>query len=961
MEINKIYNGFKLERIKEIKDIGATMYEFKHIKSNGNLVYLENDDTNKCFAAGFRTLPEDSTGVCHIIEHSVLSGSKKYPLKETFANLIKGSMATFLNAMTAYDWTCYPVASQNDIDFKNLMSVYLDSVFAPLSVTDPKAFLQEGWHLEMFNKDEMPRYQGVVYNEMKGAMSSVDSQLEEAILAGIYNGTGYGVNSGGDPKVIPSLTYEYYQNYYKNHYHPANGILYLYGKMDILEKLQLIDEQYLSKFDYQEGTVIDVPKKLVNKNIEEDYAIGDEEELEDNTYYGMGFALDTYDNARDLNGLNILNEALMSNNSSPLKKMLLDSKIFQDVNSWIDDDCILPSLFVSFQKSNQGLKNDIYDLFINSCKKIVKEGIDKGLLTSIINNAEFRNKEMDMGRMPKGLFFLFNILQCFNYHIPYETYLEYSNYFDYFRKELNNGYFEGLIEKYILNSDHNVLVAMNPSKTLAKELEDAMNKKMADLKMAMTDDDINEVIKQNEMLRAYQSHQDTKEELDMLPKIRISDVDSSINTIDSNEVVGNNIKYFEHNVNTNKIGYLKMYFDCRSLNIEDVQYAKLLSSFLGNFDTNEFNDFSLRNYIKTYLGEFTTGFAFINNKDIKPVPVFSVKTSALDLNINYMTKAINEILFHTKFDDEKVKTMLLQQKNGLRSEIIESGNSVAMDEAASVTSESGYCFSLIHGIKLYRFVSNLIDNFDGEKLYAKFNEIINKVFNKGNVLVSVSGDSETITKLKSVINETELKENKFDNVFKVTKAQNIDKALVIPSQVNYDAMSAKVIDNAKEISGIIKVAEHIISTDFLWNEVRVKGGAYGVRMSSTRNGEIITTSYRDPNVENTYNVYDRIHSYLENLDMDEEAFESYVIGALGSFDQPASINSMVNDADIKYMAGITDNDRRSTKEQMINCKLNDVKSLAKVYERFAKEGTKFAVGNETKINEFNKFNEVNKL
>mgnify|MGYP003213737802 FL=1 len=354
MEINEIYSGFRLVKKTKISELDANLLEFKHEKSGGTLAYIECNDTNKSFMAGFKTLPNDSTGVCHIIEHTVLCGSKKFPLKEPFVNLLKGSMSTFLNAMTAYDWTAYPVASQNDKDFHNLMETYLDAVFAPISVLDPKPFLQEGWHYELLNQDDDLTIKGVVYNEMKGAMSSVDSQLCELILKRMYKDSGYGVNSGGNPKDIPNLTYEAYKEFYHKHYHPENALLVLYGKMDILSQLEFIDKEYLSYYKANgQRLKIEEPKPLIDLDYEEDYAISNSEKVENNSYIGMSFALPKSSDVEGNLAFSILRDVLFATNDSPLKKALLALNLCDDIEAAIDDDCIIPSFQISIKKTDK--------------------------------------------------------------------------------------------------------------------------------------------------------------------------------------------------------------------------------------------------------------------------------------------------------------------------------------------------------------------------------------------------------------------------------------------------------------------------------------------------------------------------------------------------------------------------------------------------------------------------------
>src|SRR5574344_518200 len=566
MKINEIKNGFKLLSTTEVKDVGSILHEYVHVGSGAKLVYLENDDTNCVFGIGFRTIPEDSTGVCHIIEHSLLCGSDKYPLKEPFINLVKGSLNTFLNAMTAADWTVYPVASQNQKDFSNLMAVYCDAVFAPVSMKDNKPFLQEGWHLELKSKEDIHSYKGVVYNEMKGAMSGVNRILNQATNEAMYPDTCYHYNSGGEPSVIPELTYEAYKDFYKRHYAPQNSLTFLYGKLDIDEKLKFLNEQYLSKYKKNDKEIeISLQKPLINKDYVVEYPLGKQEKIKDNTYFSLCYSLGVYGDRKEFIALQVLQDALLSTNISPLKKALLDAKLGQNVEAFIDDDCIQPSLHINLQKSNLNHKDDFEKEVIKAVKELAKNGIDKNTLLASINSLEFSMKEMEMGEAPKGLGVLFGMLSDFVYRKPFVTSLTFTSYFAELRKDINNGYFEKLLEKYILNSDHYVLTTAIPSKTIEDKVAKEMDKKMKEIKAKMSEEEIDELVKQTESLYAYQNREDSKEELATLPTLSMEDIPLTINYLDSKKTKIKGMKAITHSLTTNKIGYVNLYFNKKVL------------------------------------------------------------------------------------------------------------------------------------------------------------------------------------------------------------------------------------------------------------------------------------------------------------------------------------------------------------------------------------------------------------
>lgn len=961
MEINGIYSGFKLVKKTKISELDANLLEFKHEKSGGTLAYIECDDTNKSFMAGFKTLPNDSTGVCHIIEHTVLCGSKKFPLKEPFVNLLKGSMSTFLNAMTAYDWTAYPVASQNDKDFHNLMETYLDAVFAPISVLDPKPFLQEGWHYELLNEDDDLTIKGVVYNEMKGAMSSVDSQLGELILKRMYKDSGYGVNSGGDPKDIPNLTYEAYKEFYHKHYHPKNALLVLYGKMDILSQLEFIDKEYLSHYKASgQRLKIEEPKPLIDLDYEEDYAISNNETVENNAYIGMSFALPKASDVEGNLAFSILRDVLFATNDSPLKKTLLALNLCDDIEASIDDDCIIPSFQISIKKTDKKNKQLFYDTFISECKKYVENGLDKNALLATINFAEFKHKELDMGTMPKGVIFALNLMQAFNYDVSLDSALVADKYFKEFKKHLNDNYFEKLIEKYFINSKHYVIVTLNPSSTLEAENEKHFKEKMANIKASMTNEEIKNLVKQTNDLIEYQSSVDSIDNLRKLPTLEVSDIDLDVNKLNTKVLKEGNVTNILHEFNTNGIGYLNVYFDLKSLTEDEFNYAAILPSLLIALDTKNYKASELQNYIKTYLGGINFSISISSNKDGNYNAYLKLQASALDENINYISKAINEIILNTIYDEKKVSVILNQVKNNVKENIIQNGMYIAMIEAQAVDVKSAKLRSNLIGKNRYEFLNKAIANVGD--FISDLEKVIKRVFNRNNMVVSMSGSKETIDALKKEVSLFELESKENIQSLDVSLNSKIKRALVIPSEVSYNAKTFNLAESEFEYDGALQILAHIVRYDYLWNKVRVLGGAYGCTMQVSKvTKEITLGSFRDPNCKNTYDVYDNLAKYLAQFNPSKEEFNSYLIGAIGAYDQPASNSVLINNADSNFICGITDEDRVKTKKEMVNTTVNKIKSYAKLFESFAINGTCYTIGNKNAIEAAHIFDEIKEL
>ena len=961
MEINKNYYGFKLIDKKEVKELDSTLYEFLHEVSGARLVYLENDDTNKCFSIGFRTLPEDSTGICHIIEHSVLCGSKKYPVKEPFVNLLKGSMASFLNAMTASDCTIYPVASPNEKDFNNLMSVYLDAVFAPLSVIDPKPFLQEGWHYEMMDEDDIPSYKGIVYNEMQGAMSDPVSQLLEYTNQVLYKGTCYEYNSGGEPDDIPNLTFDYYKEFYHKHYHPSNGVIYFYGKMNILEKLEYIDKEYLSKFSKLDEVIkFDSLTKTVDTNVVKEYAIGDEESLENNSYISLSFMLDSAKDVREVVAFSLLNEALMGTNASPLKKALIENDLAEDIETYFNDGAIYPSYNIFLSKTSPEKKELFYSVVMNELQRLVDEGIDKELLLSTININEFKNKELDTGRTPKGLAFAFSIMQGFNYDIPYLDLLETSEYYKFFKENLNTGYFEGLIKKYLLNSDHYAMVTMNPSKELRGRKLEEMKEKMLQVKNNMTPEEVKECVRVTKELIAYQEKKDDIEEVKKLPELKLEDIPTTITKTPTLEENINGYNFIKHNVSTNKIAYMRLYFDLNGLDVDDLPYARILSRLFVKLDTKNYSVDKLQSHIKTYLGDITFSplINAINKEDY--IAKMLVSVSSLEENISYIPEIFDEVVNNSVFDLEKIKTILIQMKNRERSSIIENGTGAATTIVRAKLSKEGALTAKMSGFNMYNFLTKLVDNLD-ESFIDKLQEISKKIFNKNNLIVSISGDNETLKLLEEATFNLQLEEASINNALKVSYEPESIDGIIIPSGVNYNVKGVNLNNLGYKLNGSLYVVQHIINYDYLWPEVRVKGGAYGCSLSLSISDDIILGSYRDPNCINTYNVYDNIANYLENFDCTEEEFTSYLIGTIAKIDPPASVYNKICAADKNFMCNISIERLEKLKKEILETTIDNVKSYAPLFKKIAQLSILCTIGNEEKISEYDRLENVKKL
>jgi presequence protease len=957
MNINDVIHGFKLISIRDCNDVKVTMYEFEHIKSKGKLVYLSNDDTNASFAIGFKTLPFDHTGVCHIIEHSVLCGSKKYPLKEPFVNLLKTSLSTFLNAFTASDWTMYPFASQTPKDYDNILSIYLDAVFNPISMVNNKPFLQEGWHLELMDEDSLPCYKGVVYNEMKGATSGVDEQLAYAMKDIMFKDTPYHWNSGGDPEYIPTLTYKQYCDFYKSHYVPSNALCVLYGQMDIEKRLKFIDKYY-SKYDYVESLKIVPQKPHINLDYQKEYALGQGEELNDNTYFSLCYRLADFNNQRENIACSILFETLLSDNDSPLKKALLDANMGQDISYSLDDNNITTSLTLTLEKSNPEMKEKFKKVFESEVKKFVDNGIDKNLLLASINYREFKSKELDMGGISKGILLAMNMMGSFNYDGDLIDTLEFQKHYDFLKEALKGDYFEKLLEKYILNSNHVCQVTLVPSLTLEQEKAEKMNKLMKDTKDHMSKDEIKALVQQTKDLIAYQEHVDTKEEIALLPSLKLKDIPSKVNYISTKKTKIGKYKGIYHDISSNNIAYVNLHFGLKNVPYEELKYIHLFEDLFLNCSTSKHSSLELTSLIKTYLGSFSFAVTGHETNDHEPYFYLTLSTSALNSNISYIPSIVNEVINETIFDKKNVKQVLTQIVNVSKQKLIQDGTRLATDEAKACYSYIS-CFSanIMSGVNAYHFYKDLLDNFNYAEIKKHLNALKKAIFIKQNLLISYSINKECEQQVRTELEKFDFRSARVQDKLVITLNKVNKKAIVIPSEVSYNVVANDLSKYGKDYNGYMSLISHICTYDYLWNNVRVKGGAYGTSMSVTKTNLMALTSYRDPNVEGTYKTYKELPDYLKSFKVDDNDFKNYIIGCLGGFDAPLSPSQQATFGDNLFFNHTSKKDRENTKKEIINASIEDINNFGELASILVKEGSQVTIGNKDKISLYD-FDEV---
>lgn len=957
-ELNKTYHGFKLIEERNIKEIQSFARIFLHEKSGAKLLYLENDDNNKVFSIGFRTPPSDSTGVPHIIEHCVLSGSRKYTTKEPFMDMAKGSLQTFMNAMTFSDKTLFPIASRNEKDFFNLMDVYLDAVLYPKIYEIPEIFMQEGWHHEIFDENEQIRYTGVVYNEMQGAYSSPERILGESVSKSLYPDTCYKYSSGGNPDEIPNLTYEDFLNFHRKFYHPSNSYIYLYGNGDIDKQLKHIDENYLSDFDRKEiDADINIQKPFTSrKEIVEHYHISKDEPDTNRSYLSLNFVLGNNTDTEIYLMTSILSQLLIESEAAPLKKALLSNGIGEDIFS-VAVGGIQSGFGIVAKNTSADKKEKFQQIIFNTLNKIVNEGLDKESIKAAINIIEYDLRESS-GFATKGIAYNMLSLDSWLYDGDPLTHIQYEEPINKIKSQINTDYFEKFIEEHIINNPHNSLVIVNPKKGLGEEKEKLIRQELDDYKRSLSKEQIQNLIAKNKKLREMQVSDDSPEDKATIPKLSISDVEPKAESIPQKVIKEKNFTILNHDIFTSKIAYLDFYFDTSMIDEELVPYIGLLAKILGKIDTNNKSYSELSNIIYVNTGgiNFDANVYVENGNDEIYYPKFMVKGKSVKENIDKLINLIAELITESKIEDAKrIKELLQQVKSRIEMSIYGSGHYVAMRRVGSYFSPSSKYSDLLQGLGFYWFLSDIVNNFDNnsEEILFNLKKVYNTIFNVNNLIVNFTGEKDNFNLAKDNLNIVidKLNTDKFESKNYSFNEENLNEGILSSSNVQFVSKGYNFKKLGYEYNGSLSVLTTLLSREYLHNKIRAQGGAYGAGISIDRTGQLITYSYRDPNLRDTIDAYDGMSKYIEAIKLDEEELTTFIIGTISRLDPALTPRMKGQIATNRYISNITQEDIQKNRDEILNTKIKDIKYSASILQDTMKENYLCVFGNENKINE----------
>lgn len=960
LKLGQNYSGFILKKEENIKEINSTGRLFIHEKSGARLYDIENDDDNKVFSISFRTPPKDNTGVPHIIEHSVLCGSKKFPLKEPFVELAKGSLNTFLNALTFADKTMYPIASTNEKDFLNLMDVYLDAVFNPNIYKYPEIFMQEGWHYELETPEDKLKYKGVVYNEMKGAYSSPETILLHRIQQSLFPDTIYKNESGGAPEDITKLSYEEFLEFHKKYYHPSNSYIYIYGNGDILKQLEFLNDNYLKDYDSIEVNS-DIPNQKPTGNLNEikdNYSISLNESDAEKTYMSLNFVCGESLSTEQYYAFDILEYLLMETPAAPLKQALLKHNIGKDIFGNYDGGVKQPVLSIIAKNSDEKKKEEFINVVMDTLKSLVKNGIDKKLIEGAINYKEFRLREADYNGMPKGLIYNLKVMDSWLYNGEPVKYIEYDNAFSKMKSALTSDYFESLIEKYILNSEHSSIVILNPQKGLSSEKDELIEKELADKKSSLSKEEILKFVDNTKKLKERQSTRDSKEDLESIPLLSLEDIEKKSESLPIIEKAHNDSKILFHPIFTNKIVYLNLYFDLNTVPQELVPYASLLSYVLQKVSTENYSYGDLSNEIGIHTGGIRSHVDIFNesNKFDSFSTKFTVRAKAIYDNVPKLMEIIKEIYENSKFDDMKrLKEIIDETKSRFEMVMTDSGHILAANRLVSYFSNSGKLQDIISGLSFYKFLENLDNEFDEKaaEISENLKQVLNLIFCKNNLIVSVTCEESDYAKIEEKLFGfiDKLKGNNFQRHNYVFDLKERNEGLLSPGKVQYAAKGFNIIKLGYSYNGSMSVLKTILSLDYLWNKVRVEGGAYGCFANFQLSGNTYFVSYRDPNLSETLEAYNNISKYVGNFEASEREMTKYIIGTISRIDSPLTPSMKGEQSDEDYIRKVTFDDIQMERDEILGTTAGTIRDLGKMLEDVIKKDYICVVGGETKMKE----------
>ena len=841
------------------------------------------------------------------------------------------------------------------------MDVYLDAVFNPNITKYEEIFKQEGWHYELTGKDDELKINGVVYNEMKGAYSSPDEVLSSQIYRSLFPDNTYSKDSGGNPEYIPKLTYEAYLDFYHKYYHPSNSYIYLYGDMDVVERLEWLDKEYLSLYDYKKvnSEINKQPAFDEIKNVEAQYSITMDDSQENKTYLSYNRVVgDTLDEML-YQAFDVLDYALVSSPGAPVKQALIDAGIGDDVYGSYDAGILQPVFSFVAKNANASQADQFESIIENTLKEVVKTGINKEALLAGINSSEFKFREADFGQFPKGLLFGLNCLDSwlFDDMKPF-IHLECLGTFAKLRKAVDTDYFEKLIQEYLLDNTHGSSVTVKPKRGLGNEREEALAKELSDYKASLSDEEIKKLIEDTEHLKKYQEEPSSDEDLRKLPMLTRADMKKNAMPFSNIEDELLDVKVVRHDIESNGIDYISFLFDAGDFAQSELGYLGFFTNALGLVSTEKYSYTDLANATNIYTGGISTGTA--SHPDIKDrnnfVFKFEVKLKVLEKNLDKALELMEQMLLSSDFTDTKrLGELVAQIKARLQANLSSSGHLVAAMRSMSSFSRYALYQDELKGIAFYRSICRIEKELSEspKSVSDKLAAIAKKLFARNRMLISFTGNNEAYGNAKPSLEKVIAEFNKMSAVGNQAEVHfnTAKEAFIDASQIQYVAKTGDFICEGYEYTGALRLLRIILSYDYLWINVRVKGGAYGCMNTFLRSGESYFVSYRDPNLSDTLDVYDRIPEYIKNFSPDERDMTKYIIGTFSALDTPMNPEAKGSRSLSAYLEGITYEQIQKERNEILNAQPEDIRRLADLVEAVLNKDSICVIGNENMIKE----------
>lgn len=960
MKMQAVQNGFLLKETREIPEIKATASLYQHTKSGAELMHIQAADTNKVICAAFKTTPQDSTGVPHILEHSVLNGSKNFPSKNTFMELLKGSLHTFVNAMTGPDMTFYPVASTNATDFMNLSRVYMDAVFFPRIYDCPEILQQEGWHYEMNSPEDELNIRGVVFNEMKGAFSSPDSLIYRVSRHVLFPDNTYGVESGGDPDHIPELDYESFLAFHKKYYHPSNCRIVTYGDLDIDAMLQMLDADYLSHFDRDPHAVkipLQKPFKKAKRTSYE-YPVEEGRPLDDQYHFSMSWSFSNITDLHESQALGIMMELLMQSTASPLKRKLQESGLASDYYGIASTDMLQPALTFVCKNASQENIPLLEELIMTEVKRIALEGFDKKLIEAVINSREFFLREGQMRHFPRGLFHAWSILPSWMHNDdPFST-LGFEGLLAEFRKGLTEPYFEQLLEKALIQNHHSAAITFVPVPGLLAKKDKELKEKLAARKAQMSSSEIEALVEMNRKLLAWQSAPEDPADIERIPVLSLSDIDTKAPEYPIEVEQWKEFTALKHEVNTNGIVYLRAYFDLAHATEEDLPWLSIYADLVGQVDSEHYSYADLSNETDIHTGGIDLSLNLINSY-LDPdlvLPKFVVTGKAVVAkSARLMDLAAEHALKPVFTDKTRLMSLIREIKSRAEGMLMQQGVVVAINRMFAPFSQIHHWSDLTSGLGYYHFIADLEKkaSTDLDAIIHNLEQVRGRFFNQHNLMISLTAGKDEIDEafghLMPVVKDissapVEPAEYHFHTA-------NLNEGIYAPVQVQFCAKGGNFFRKGYSYSGKLRVLKNVLSTEFLHKELREKGGAYGAMCNFSLAGYQYFCSYRDPNLSETLSVYDRVPEYLRGFDCPKREMDKFIIGDISSLDYPLTPEQIGATADDDYITGFTHADRQQIRDEVLSTTQADIRAYADMIEDIMVKNHICVFGNEQKVQE----------